>query len=81
MHAVPCIWLYTKCLCVYILFAVKVVSFLYRNLSQLLPPGNNSTSIVSPIVSSTTDCQSCRNSNLKENVVVSLKIEVHYKCS
>ena len=57
---------------------VRIASFLYRNLSSILPPRNNDTSIVSPIISSTIECQDCSvvTDDLSNNVTIQLQIEV-----
>ncbi len=58
-------------------FPVRIGSFFYRNLSSLLPPRDNATSIISPVISSTTNCQTCPVTDLQENVTIQLHIEVY----
>ena len=43
-------------------------------MSDVLPPNDTSSSIISPVISSTTDCQSCPTTNLT-SVTVKLRLQ------
>ena len=56
--------------------AVRIASFLNKNISSLLTPSDNMSTIVSPVISSTTNCQSCPVTDLANNVTVQLHLQV-----
>ena len=57
-------------------YSVHIASFIHQNISDLLPPRVSENMIVSPIVSSITDCQNCDNSILMNNVTLMLQVKV-----
>ena len=56
--------------------AIRIGSLFYQNLTNLLLPSDNQSAIVSPVISSTTNCRSCLSSKFNDNVTIQLHIEV-----
>ena len=57
---------------------VRIGSIIFRNLSSLLPPRDSKSSIVTPVISSTTNCASelCPTEDLQQNVTIQLQVPV-----
>ncbi len=55
---------------------VRIGSIIFRNLSSLLPPRDSNSRIVTPVISSTTNCKLCATKNLQQNVTVQLQVPV-----
>lgn len=53
---------------IFVNIPVRIVSFIYQDLSSLLVPLNPSQMLVSPIVSATINCDGCKTSGLMERV-------------
>ena len=75
-HVCICIYIYhTSCdYHVTMSHTVRVASFYYQNLSNLLPPRNSSYQLISPVVSAITNCRSCPITDLEEDVIVQFNI-------
>ena len=71
MHMyISCNYMYISCYHVTMSHTVRVASFYYQNLSNLLPPRNSSYQLISPVVSAITNCRSCPVTDLEEDVIV-----------
>ena len=55
---------------------VRVAFFLYENTSYLLAPEDNTTKIISPVISATTNCTSCPVTDFEQDILIEFDLHV-----
>ena len=55
---------------------VRVAFFLYENTSYLLAPEDNTTKIISPVISATTNCTSCPVTDFEQDILIVFDLHV-----